>query len=118
MPGYRDLLAKVKQKIREVDPAEAESRLGDATFVDVRELDEWEQGTLPAAVHIPRGYLESQIEQRVPDRDVPVVVYCASDTCQNSHVAAKALRDLGYQDVRVYVGGKADWTAAGLPLEQ
>ncbi|MGH9033569.1 MAG: rhodanese-like domain-containing protein, partial [Acidimicrobiia bacterium] len=60
--SFRDLLARTKQDIREVDPAAAEDQLGDATFLDVRELDEFEQGTIPGAVFIPRGHLESQVE--------------------------------------------------------
>ena len=61
MPGFRELLAQTKKKIREVEPAEAETHLDDATFVDVRELDEYEQGTVPDSVFIPRGHLESQV---------------------------------------------------------
>ena len=78
----------------------------------------YRDGHLPGARWFPHDRARELAAVAIPRKDVPVVVYCASDTCQNSHVAAKALRDLGYQDVRVYVGGKADWTAAGLPLEQ
>ncbi len=46
----------------------------------------------------------------------PIVVYCASDTCQNSHLAAEALSGAGYTNVRVYGEGKAGWQHAGLPL--
>jgi rhodanese-related sulfurtransferase len=53
----------------------------------------------------------------LPDKHAPVVVYCASATCKNSHQAAEALIAIGYEDVHVYVEGKADWKAAGLPLE-
>jgi sulfur-carrier protein adenylyltransferase/sulfurtransferase len=59
MSGFRELLANTKKKIREVDPADAETRLDDATFLDVRELDEYEQGTVPDSVFIPRGHLEN-----------------------------------------------------------
>ena len=62
IPGFRDLLAKVNGNIREVDPAEGGSRLGAAAFLDVRELDEFEQGTVPGAAFIPRGHLESQVK--------------------------------------------------------
>jgi rhodanese-related sulfurtransferase len=78
----------------------------------------YRDGHLPNARWFPHERARELAAVAIPRKDVPVVVYCASDTCQNSHVAAKALRDLSYQDVRVYVGGKADWTAAGLPLEQ
>jgi len=54
----------------------------------------------------------------LPDLHAPVVVYCASDTCQNSHIAARVLEQIGYTDVAVYAGGKKDWSEAGLPVER
>jgi sulfur-carrier protein adenylyltransferase/sulfurtransferase len=113
MPGFRELLAKTKQKIREVDPASAESRLGDATFLDVRELDEFEQGTVPGAVFIPRGHLESQVEGKIADKDKPVVVYCAGGT--RSAFAAETLEELGYRDVVSMAGGFGRWKNEGRP---
>ena len=68
MATYRELLAQVKDEIDEVGAAEARERHGEAVFVDVRERDEWEEGAVPGAVHIPRGNLESRIEGLVPDR--------------------------------------------------
>ena len=67
---FRDLLKQTKAEIREVDTATAdEPRTAPGTVVlDVREPDEYEQGAIPGAVHIPRGHLESHIEGRVPDR--------------------------------------------------
>jgi len=78
----------------------------------------YRDGHLPGARWFPHDRARELAPVAVARKSDPVVVYCASDTCQNSHVAAKALTDLGYTDVRVYAGGKADWTAAGLPLEQ
>ena len=54
----------------------------------------------------------------LPDMGAEIVVYCASSTCQNSHIAARTLQSLGYRDVAVYAGGKQDWSEAGLALEQ
>jgi rhodanese-related sulfurtransferase len=51
-------------------------------------------------------------------RTAEIVVYCASATCQNSHIAARVLGQLGYANVRVYAGGKEDWSEAGLALER
>jgi sulfur-carrier protein adenylyltransferase/sulfurtransferase len=107
MTSFRELLAAAKKEIREVDPAEAEEHLGDAIFLDVRELDEFEQGTVPGAVFIPRGHLESQVENKIPDRDRPVVVYCAGGT--RSAFAAKTLGELGYTDVVNMKGGFGRW---------
>ena len=76
MAGFRELLAQAKREIREIEPADAEARLaetgsGGATFLDVRELDEYEQGMIPGAVFIPRGHLESQVENKLPEARRP-----------------------------------------------
>ena len=78
--SYRDHLAAVKRQIREQTPAETAERLASEpapAILDVRERDEYEQGYIPGAVHIPRGNLESRIERHVPDRSTPVIIYCA-----------------------------------------
>jgi len=75
------------------------------------------QGHLPGAIALPLSRLKEIARARLKDKSAPITVYCASSTCQNSDVAAKALVDLGYQDVTVYKGGKADWIEAGLPIE-
>ena len=111
MAGFRELLAKTKERIREIDPAGAEARLGDATFLDVREQDEFEQGTIPGAVFIPRGHLESQIENRVTDHDAELVVYCAGGV--RSAFAAETLQDLGYTNVASMAGGFGRWKNEG-----
>jgi molybdopterin/thiamine biosynthesis adenylyltransferase/rhodanese-related sulfurtransferase len=113
MPSFRDLLKQTKQQIREIDPSEAEGRLGDVTFLDVRELDEFEQGTIPGAVFIPRGHLESKVENQLSNRDAPVVVYCAGGT--RSAFAAKTLQELGYTDVVSMAGGFGRWKNEGRP---
>jgi len=111
MAGFRELLAKTKERIREIDPAGAEARLADATFLDVREQDEFEQGTIPGAVFIPRGHLESQIENRVTDHDAELVVYCAGGV--RSAFAAETLQDLGYTNVASMAGGFGRWKNEG-----
>jgi len=111
--SFRDLLSQVKQSIREVDPEGAEGQRGQALFLDVREADEYAQGAIPGAMHIPRGYVELQIEGRVPDKSQPIVVYCAGGT--RSALAAKALGDLGYTDVASMAGGFNKWKDEGRP---
>jgi sulfur-carrier protein adenylyltransferase/sulfurtransferase len=111
MASFRELLKQTKSEIREIQPADAEPRVGDATFLDVRELDEFQQGMIPGAVFIPRGHLESQVENKIPDRDAPVVVYCAGGT--RSAFAAKTLQDLGYTDVVSMAGGFGRWKNEG-----
>ena len=113
MPGFRELLAQTKTHIAEIEPDAAETRMGDATFLDVRELDEYEQGMIPGAVFIPRGHLESQIENKITDRDTEVVVYCAGGV--RSAFAAKTLQDLGYTNVISMAGGFGRWKNEGRP---
>jgi len=111
MASFRDLLKQTKSEIREVSPADAETRLGDATFLDVRELDEFEQGMIPGSVFIPRGHLESQVENKIPDHNGTVIIYCASGV--RSAFAAKTLEDLGYTDVASMTGGFGRWKNEG-----
>ncbi|MHB1709777.1 MAG: rhodanese-like domain-containing protein, partial [Acidimicrobiales bacterium] len=79
VPTFREMLSDAKAAIREIHPAQAEEamRSGTAVVLDVREPDEYEQGALPGAVHIPRGTLETSVEGRIPDKSSYLVVYCA-----------------------------------------
>jgi molybdopterin/thiamine biosynthesis adenylyltransferase/rhodanese-related sulfurtransferase len=113
MPSFRELLASTKSQIAEIEPDAAEERLADATFLDVRELDEYEQGMIPGAVFIPRGHLESQVENKLTDRDAEIVIYCAGGT--RSAFAAKTLQDLGYTNVISMAGGFGRWKNEGRP---
>jgi sulfur-carrier protein adenylyltransferase/sulfurtransferase len=115
MATYRELLARVKGEIDEVGAADARERQGEALFVDVRERDEWEEGVVPGAVHIPRGNLESRIEGLVPDRSREIVLYCSGGS--RSAFAAKALQELGYENVSSLTGGFTDWKRNGFPVE-
>jgi len=73
-------------------------------------------GHLPGALNLPLSALPSQARSLLPDPDAEVVVYCTGPTCQNSHVAQLALTGLGYRQVRVFRGGKAEWTEVGNQL--
>src|ERR1700739_2202148 len=103
VPSPRDLLNAAKAEIREVDPHEVAEHLDHYTVLDVREPDEYEQGALPNAVHVPRGQLEFSIEGRLPNKTAPIAVYCAGGT--RSAFAAKTLQELGYTDVVSVSGG-------------
>jgi sulfur-carrier protein adenylyltransferase/sulfurtransferase len=117
MPTYRELLAEVKSEVDEISTAEAQSRLDTddvPLFVDVREPDEWQEGHLPSALHVPRGNLEGRIESLVPDKDREIVVYCASGN--RSAFAAKSLAELEYTNVSSLAGGFVDWKRNGYPF--
>jgi molybdopterin/thiamine biosynthesis adenylyltransferase/rhodanese-related sulfurtransferase len=119
MGTYRDLLQQVKGEIEEVDSTQALDSLRDSergcVIVDVREREEWDEGHLPGAVHVPRGHLESRIESAAPDKSRPVLVYCASGN--RSAFAAKTLEELGYDHVVSLAGGFTDWKRNGNPFE-
>jgi molybdopterin/thiamine biosynthesis adenylyltransferase/rhodanese-related sulfurtransferase len=113
MSTYRELLTRTRAEISEVDAKSAKA-LDGALWVDVREIDEWEQGHLPGAVLVPRGNLESRIERIAPDKSQPVVLYCAVGA--RSAFSAKSLTELGYTDVHSLAGGIEDWKRDGLEI--
>jgi sulfur-carrier protein adenylyltransferase/sulfurtransferase len=111
----RDHLAAARAEVQEQSVKDAAERLasdrGRPALLDVRERDEFEQGFIPGAVHIPRGNLETRIERNVFPRSTPIVVYCATGT--RSVYAAKTLGELGYTDVVSMAGGFAAWKENG-----
>ncbi len=113
MATYRELLEQTKAGIREADARTAQA-LDGAAWIDVREADEWQEGHIPGASHVPRGFLESRIETAAPDKDAPVVLYCASGN--RSAFAAKTLQELGYDDVYSLAGGFTDWKRNGFDV--
>ena len=113
MATPRDLLNAAKSEIREVEASEVAQQLSHFTVLDVREPDEYEQGAVPNAVHVPRGQLEFAIEGRLPDKTQPIAVYCAGGV--RSAFATKTLQDLGYTDVVSVIGGFNKWKDDGYP---
>jgi molybdopterin/thiamine biosynthesis adenylyltransferase/rhodanese-related sulfurtransferase len=85
-------------------------------LVDIREKDEWMEGYIPGAQWIPRGYLEQRIEDQVPQKDAPLILYCAGGT--RSALAAKTLIDMGYTNVESMAGGFSAWKRAGLAFDR
>jgi len=113
---YRDLFERTRSAIREVDIKQARELIDSgAQILDIREADEVEQGIIPGAVHIPRGFLEMRVEEQVPNKTRPVVVYCAGGV--RSAFAAKAMQELGYDSAVSLIGGFSAWKAQGLPFQ-
>lgn len=77
----------------------------------------YNQKHLPGARLFPHDQAAQLAPAMLPDRHAEIVVYCASRTCRNSHIAAQRLVQLGYTKVAVYAGGKQDWEEADLPFE-
>ncbi|MHC4548884.1 MAG: molybdopterin-synthase adenylyltransferase MoeB [Planctomycetota bacterium] len=112
----RDLLARLRETVPEVSAAEAAAlAAAGAILVDVREREENVAGSAQGAVSLPKGFLELEAEQRLPDKGKTVLVFC--QTGLRSLFAAEALTRLGYADVRNVAGGFRAWSEAGLPAE-
>jgi rhodanese-related sulfurtransferase len=112
-PSGPEFIRRIKAGIDEIDPAAVHELVGNGVaIVDVREADEWAQGHLPGAKHVPRGFLESRIEGVVPDRGLRVILYCASGN--RSALAAHTLAaELGYERVESMTGGITLWKDRG-----
>ena len=112
-----DVLNQAKREIMEISIEELKARLDQGSplfLLDVRGREEVEQGYIEGAVHVPRGFLELNIEQVVQDRSTPMIVYCAGGV--RSALAAKTLQEMGYTDIVSMAGGFNDWRDAGFPV--
>jgi sulfur-carrier protein adenylyltransferase/sulfurtransferase len=115
MPTFQNYLKGIKSEIREVD-AQAVKAIVDrqappANLIDVREQNEYVQGYIPGATWISRGVLETKIEDAVPDRNAPIILYCAGGN--RSALATKSLTELGYTNVTSLAGGFTAWKRLG-----
>ena len=112
-----EYVKQIRSQVDEVDPAEVRELLAEGVvIVDVREQEEWDQGHLPGALHVPRSYLESRIDGFVPDRRQRVILYCASGV--RSALGAHTLeKDLGFARVESMNGGFTLWKDRGYPVD-
>ncbi|XXT24348.1 molybdopterin-synthase adenylyltransferase MoeB [Sorangium sp. So ce429] len=115
---YSDLISDVRKSIRELSIADLKRRLDDKVpmvLLDVREKEEYRAGFIPGALSIPRGFLEMQVEQKLPDKSAHIVAYCAGGT--RSALAAKTLQELGYTNVESVNPGFSRWKDMSFPVE-
>jgi molybdopterin/thiamine biosynthesis adenylyltransferase/rhodanese-related sulfurtransferase len=118
MPSSRELLARARAETSEISAEALQALLASGAplrVLDVREADEFSEGSIPGAVLLPRGKLELQVEALVP-RDAHVVVYCQSGA--RSALAARTLQELGYREVQSLAGGFGRWSDAGYAYER
>src|SRR6202140_857526 len=111
----KNILDEARAQIKSIDIDEARRMLEKpgTVLLDVREGDEWRQGHIPQAVGIPRGFLELRVEEKVPDHKTPIILQCASGT--RALLAARALREMGYENLYNLTGGFNAWKDRGLP---
>jgi rhodanese-related sulfurtransferase len=117
-PRFLELVKRAKAAVRETSIEDVRARLqGGQHFelVDVREDHEWQVGHLPNAVHLGRGVLERDVEQRIPDASAEIVLYCGGG--YRSALAAESLQRMGYMNVWSMDGGFRAWREAGFPIE-
>jgi rhodanese-related sulfurtransferase len=117
MKTAHDLVAAAKARVQEIQVNDAEQAIREAdVLVDVREADEFAAGHLAGAVHISRGMLEFKFSANpaLQARDLNILLYCK--TSGRAALAAAALHDMGYLNVRSIAGGFDAWTAAGKPV--
>jgi len=114
-PGFEKLCDEARTRIREIEVTAAvrEQREAGALLVDVREESEWAAGHAAGAVHLGKGIIERDIEERVPDRGTRLLLYCGGG--YRSALAADNLQRMGYENVASVAGGWRAWCAAGLP---
>jgi molybdopterin/thiamine biosynthesis adenylyltransferase/rhodanese-related sulfurtransferase len=115
---YTDLISDVRKRTKQVSLEELKRRIeaGEKlTLLDVREKDEWRGGYIPGAVSLPRGFLEIQAEEKLPDKNARIVAYCAGGT--RSALAAATLQELGYSHVETANPGFVRWKDLGFPVE-
>jgi rhodanese-related sulfurtransferase len=116
-PGFLKLVNDAKQRIRETNVDEVKNKLDDGekfVLVDVREESEYSKDHLPGAIHLGKGVIERDIEQRVPDPKTPIVLYCGGGF--RSALAADNLRKMGYTNVLSMDGGVREWRQKGFPM--
>ena len=113
------LVNDAKKRIKETNVADMKRRMDAGekiVLVDVREESEWGQGHLPGAIHLGKGVIERDIEQRVPDTNAKIVLYCGGGF--RSALTADNLQKMGYTNVESMDGGWKGWIGAGLPTQK
>ena len=116
-PRFLSLVNEAKKHVKETNVADVKRRMDAGekfVLVDVREESEWAAGHLPGAVHLGKGIIERDIEQRIPKVDARIVCYCGGGF--RSALAADNLQKMGYRNVISMDGGWRGWTDAGFPV--
>lgn len=118
-PAFLALVQDAKTRVKETNIPELKRRL-DAKeqfhLIDVREDHEWAAGHIPGAMHLGKGIIERDIEEKIPDREAELLLYCGGG--YRSALAADNLQKMGYRRVVSVDGGWRAWVMAGYPVEE
>ncbi len=118
-PRFLQIVQDSKKRIRGTTVDEVRAKLAkheNFLLVDVREESEWAKDHLPGAIHLGKGIIERDIEERVPDLNTLMILYCGGGF--RSALAADNLQKMGYQNVLSMDGGIREWREKGLPLSR
>jgi rhodanese-related sulfurtransferase len=118
-PKFLAIVNEAKKHIRETNVSDVKRRMDNGEkfiLVDVREESEWARGHLPGAIHLGKGIIERDIEQRIPDTSTKLILYCGGGF--RSALSADNLQKMGYTSVESMDGGWKGWVAAGLPVQK
>jgi rhodanese-related sulfurtransferase len=111
------LVNEAKKRVKETNVADVKRRMDRGerlVLIDVREESEWARGHVPNAIHLGKGVIERDIEQRVPDPGMKLVLYCGGGF--RSALTADNLQKMGYTNVESMDGGWRGWLDAGNPV--
>jgi rhodanese-related sulfurtransferase len=115
---FERIVDAVRPQITEctiADVVDRRQRGDQFVLVDVREESEFSAGRIPGAVHIGKGVIERDIEEKIPDTATPIVLYCGGG--YRSALAAVNLQQMGYTKVISMDGGFRGWKEAGLEVD-
>jgi rhodanese-related sulfurtransferase len=118
-PGFLRIVNDAKKRIRETTVDDVKARLDRGEkllLIDVREESEYAQDHLPTAIHLGKGIIERDIEQRVPDPNAEMILYCGGGF--RSALAADNLQKMGYTQAISMDGGIRGWRERKFPLEK
>ena len=117
-PGFLELVDDAKTRVREISVADTRRKLekNEALLIDVREESEWAAGHARGALHLGKGLIERDIEQRVPDKSAPIILYCGGGF--RSALSGDSLQRMGYTNVLSMAGGWRAWQSEGAPVEK
>jgi phage shock protein E len=115
---YRQLVENAKKQVTEISPADAaeKANTGEAVIIDVRDQDEWDEEHIDGAIHLSRGTIELDIEEKVTDPNAVIICHCGGGG--RSALAAESLQKMGYKNVHSMAGGLKAWKAAQLPTKK
>jgi len=118
--SFQELMLEARKDVPELSAQQVNDLLSNNgkshVILDVRESDEWRQGHLAGAVPLPRGFLEIKVETAIPDKNTPIIAYCAGGV--RSLLAGKMLKEMGYQNVISMTGGYNAWKNGGFKWVQ